>query len=115
MSIRQPKYIRMTLKRIIWITCIGIFSLNVSAQKQTITDSIIQSVQQVNDYNQKVELLQKSIKEIYNTEVDETIVLARYGLNLAHKKNEKFNYVYFFRLIVIILMKIVNIDSVTVN
>lgn len=114
MSIRQPKYIRMRLKRIIWITCIGIFSLNVSAQKQTLTDSIIQSVQQENDYNQKVELLQKSIKEIYNTEVDETIVLARYGLNLAHKKNDKVNEGDFTRTIGLSLMKKGNIDSASV-
>ena len=114
MSIRQPRYIRMRLKRIIWITCIGIFSLNVSAQKQTLTDSIIQSVQQENDYNQKVELLQKSIKEIYNTEVDETIVLARYGLNLAHKKNDKVNEGDFTRTIGLSLMKKGNIDSASV-
>lgn len=104
----------MGLKRIIGLICIGLFSLNVSAQKIILTDSIIQSVQKENNYDQKIELLQHSIKEIYNTKSDETLTLARYGYDLANKKKDKANKGDFLRIIGLSLMKKGKIDSASV-
>lgn len=80
----------------------------------TLTDSIIQSVQKENNYAQKIEILQKSIKEIYNTKSDETLTLARYGYDLANQKNDKANKGDFLRIIGLSLMKKGNIDSASV-
>lgn len=102
------------MKRIIWIICVGVFSLNAFAQERTLTDSIRQSVQKESDYNQKIEILQKSILNIYSTKFDETIELARFGYNLAQQKNDKVNKGDFLRTIGRALMKKGNIDSASI-
>ena len=104
----------MLLKRIIWIICVGVFSLNAFAQELTLTDSIRQSVQKESDYNQKIEILQKSILNIYSTKFDETIELARFGYDLAQQKNDKVNKGDFLRTIGRALMKKGNIDSASI-
>lgn len=104
----------MQLKRIIWIICVGVFSLNAFAQELTLTDSIRQSVQKESDYNQKIEILQKSILNIYSTKFDETIELARFGYDLAQQKNDKVNKGDFLRTIGRALMKKGNIDSASI-
>ncbi len=104
----------MQLKRIIWIICVGVFSLNAFAQELTLTDSIRQSVQKESDYNQKIEILQKSILNIYSTKFDETIELARFGYDLARQKNDKVNKGDFMRTIGRALMKKGNIDSASI-
>lgn len=104
----------MQLKRIIWIICVGVFSLNAFAQELTLTDSIKQSVQKESDYKQKIEILQKSINEIYSTKFDETIELARFGYDLAQQKNDKLNKGDFLRKIGLSLMRKGNIDSASV-
>ncbi|HMR81610.1 MAG TPA: sensor histidine kinase [Niabella sp.] len=104
----------MQFKRFIWIICFGVFSLNTFSQELTLTDSIKQSVQAESDYKKKVDILQKSIIEIYSTKFDETIELARYGYDLAHQKNDKVNKGDFLRTIGRALMKKGNIDSASV-
>lgn len=104
----------MQLKRIIWIICIGVFSLNAYGQELTLTDSIRQSVKAESDYRQKIDMLQKSIIEIYSTKFDETIELARFGYDLAHQKNDKVNKGDFLRTIGRALMKKGNIDSASI-
>src|SRR5690606_31475336 len=78
-------------KTIIYILCIGLFSVNSFAQTTPLADSIVQSVQQEKNYDQQIAILQKSIKEIYNTKSDETLTLARFGYDLANQKNDKVN------------------------
>jgi signal transduction histidine kinase len=90
------------------------FSLNAFAQERTLTDSIRQSVQKESDYNQKIEILQKSILNIYSTKFDETIELARFGYDLAQQKNDKVNKGDFLRTIGRALMKKGNIDSASI-
>ncbi len=101
-------------KTIICILFIGLFSVNSFEQKTPLADSIEQSIQKQNDYAQKIEILQKSIKEIYNTKFDETIILARFGYDLASQKNDKVNKGNFLRLIGLSLMKQGNVDSASV-
>lgn len=101
-------------KTIMCILFIGLFSVNSFAQKTPLADSIVQSIQKQNDYAQKIEILQKSIKEIYNTKSDETIILARFGYDLASQKNDKVNKGNFLRLIGLSLMKQGNVDSASV-
>src|SRR5690606_37971115 len=98
-------------KTIIYILCIGLFSVNSFAQTTPLADSIVQSVQQEKNYDQQIAILQKSIKEIYNTKSDETLTLARFGYDLANQKNDKVNKGNFLRLIGLSLMKQGNVDS----
>ncbi|MCB0450933.1 MAG: hypothetical protein KDC97_12520 [Confluentibacter sp.] len=104
----------MQLKRIIWITCCGVFSLTVFGQTLTLTDSIRQALRKESDYKQKIELLQKNILDIYSTKFDETIDLARYGYDLAQRENDKLNKGDFLRTIGQALMKKGSIDSASV-
>ncbi len=101
-------------KTIIYILCIGLFSSSSFAQTTPLADSVVQSVQKENNYAQKIEILQKSIKEIYNTTSDETLTLARFGYDLANQKNDKANKGDFLRIIGLSLMKKGNIDSASV-
>lgn len=101
-------------KTIIYTLCIGLFSVSSFAQTISFADSIVLSVQKENNYNQQIELLQKSIKKIYNTKSDETLTLARFGYNLAHQKNDKVNRGDFLRIIGLSLMKKGNVDSASV-
>ena len=98
-------------KTIIYILFIGMFSINAFAQTTPLTDSVVQSVQKQKDYSRKIEILQKNIKGIYNTKSDETLILARFGYNLANQKNDKVNSGDFLRIIGLSLMKRGNIDS----
>lgn len=99
------------IKIILLIAFIGLFSVSSFAQTTPLADSIVQSVQQEKNYNQQIAILQKSIKEIYNTKPDETLTLARFGYNLANQKNDKVNRGDFLRIIGLSLMKKGNIDS----
>ncbi len=101
-------------KTIIYILCIGLFSVSLFAQTTPLADSVVQSVQKQNDYSRKIEILQKNIKEIYNTKSDETLILARFGYNLANQKNDNVNKGNFLRLIGLSLMKQGNVDSASV-
>ena len=58
------------IKIILLIAFIGLFSVSSFAQTTPLADSIVQSVQQEKNYDQKIAILQKSIKEIYNTKSD---------------------------------------------
>ncbi|MBN9294012.1 MAG: tetratricopeptide repeat protein [Flavobacteriia bacterium] len=98
----------------ILLTIIGLFSVSSFAQTTPLTDSVVQSVQKQNDYSRKIEILQKNIKEIYNTKSDETLILARFGYNLANQKNDNVNKGNFLRLIGLSLMKQGNVDSASV-
>ncbi|MEE1885365.1 sensor histidine kinase [Pedobacter flavus] len=98
-------------KTIIYILCIGLFPISSFAQTAPLADSIVQSVQQEKNYDQKIAILQKSIKGIYNTKSDETLILARFGYDLANQKNDKVNRGDFLRIIGLSLMKKGNIDS----
>lgn len=98
-------------KTIIYILCIGLFPISSFAQTTPLADSIVQSVQQEKNYDQKIAILQKSIKGIYNTKSDETLILARFGYDLANQKNDKVNRGDFLRIIGLSLMKKGNIDS----
>lgn len=104
----------MQLKRIILTLCIGVFSVNAFSQELTFTDSIRQYVQAESNYHQKIEILQKHILNIYSTKFDETIDLARFGYDLAQKKNDKVNKGDFLRTIGRALMKKGNIDSASI-
>lgn len=99
------------IKIILLIAFIGLFSVSSFAQTTPLADSIVQSVQQEKNYNQQIAILQKSIKEIYNTKSDETLTLARFGYDLANQKNDKVNRGDFLRIIGLSLMKKGNIDS----
>ncbi len=101
-------------KTIIYILCIGLFSVSSFAQTKPLADSIVQSVQQEKNYDQQIAILQKSIKEIYNTKSDETLTLARFGYDLANQKNDKVNKGNFLRLIGLSLMKQGNVDSASI-
>lgn len=104
----------MDFKWILWIIGIGMFSINAFAQTTPLADSIVQSVQQEKNYDQQIELLQQSIKKIYNTKSDETLTLARFGYDLANQKNDKVNRGNFLRLIGLSMMKKGHIDSASV-
>lgn len=101
-------------KTIIYILIVGMFSINAFAQTTPLTDSVVQSVQQEKNYDQQIELLQQSIKKIYNTKSDETLTLARFGYDLANQKNDKVNRGNFLRLIGLSMMKKGHIDSASV-
>lgn len=101
-------------KALIYILCIALFSVNSFGQTTPSTDGILQSVQKQNDYYKKIEILQKNIKEIYNTKSDETLILARFGYNLANQKNDKVNRGNFLRVIGLSLMKKGNVDSASI-
>lgn len=104
----------MRIKQIIMIICVGLYSLHTTAQKQILSDSIIELVNKKNDYNQKIDLLQKNIKEIYATKFDETIELAKFGYNVANEKNDNLNKGDFLRTIGLSLGKKGKIDSASV-
>lgn len=101
-------------KKIIYILCIGLFSVSSFAQTTPLTDNIVQSVQQEKNYDQQIELLQQNIKKIYNTKSDETLTLARFGYDLANQKNDKANKGDFLRIIGLSFMKKGIIDSASV-
>lgn len=102
------------IKIILLIAFIGLFSVSSFAQTIPLADSIVQSVQQEKNYDQKIAILQKNIKEIYNTKSDETLTLARFGYDLANQKNDKVNRGNFLRLIGLSMMKKGHIDSASV-
>ena len=102
------------IKIILLIAFIGLFSVSSFAQTTPLADSIVQSVQQEKNYNQQIAILQKSIKEIYNTKSDETLTLARFGYDLSNQKNDNVNKGNFLRLIGLSLMKQGNVDSASV-
>ncbi|SHJ21160.1 sensor histidine kinase [Flavobacterium haoranii] len=104
----------MRIKQIIMIICVILLSLHATAQKQTLSDSIIELVNKKNDYNQKIDLLQKNIKEIYATKFDETIELAKFGYSIAYKKNDNINKGDFLRTIGLSLAKKGKIDSASI-
>jgi signal transduction histidine kinase len=91
-----------------------LLSLHATAQKQTLSDSIIKLVNKKNDYNQKIEVLQKNIKDIYATQYDETIELAKFGFKLANEKNDNENKGDFLRTIGLSLGRKGNVDSASV-
>lgn len=101
-------------KTIIYLLCIGLFSVSLFAQTTPLADSVVQSVQKQKDYSRKIEILQKNINEIYNTKSDETLILARFGYNLANQKKDNVNKGNFLRLIGLSLMKKGNVDSASV-
>ena len=101
-------------KTIIYLLCIGLFSVSSFAQTTPLADSVVQSVQKQKDYSRKIEILQKNINEIYNTKSDETLILARFGYNLANQKKDNVNKGNFLRLIGLSLMKKGNVDSASV-
>ncbi|MVO09182.1 tetratricopeptide repeat protein [Flavobacterium sp. TP390] len=104
----------MRLNNIIVIIGLMLLSLTTSAQKLSLVDSITQLVNNKKDYNQKIDFLQKNIKEIYATKFDETIALAQLGYNLANEKNDNINKGDFLRTIGLSLGKKGNIDSASV-
>jgi len=101
-------------KTIIYLLCSGLFSVSSFAQTTPLADSVVQSVQKQKDYSRKIEILQKNINEIYNTKSDETLILARFGYDLANQKNDKVNRGNFLRLIGLSMMKKGHIDSASV-
>lgn len=104
----------MGIKQIIMIICVGLYSLHTTAQKLILSDSIIELVNKKNDYNQKIDLLQKNIKEIYAIKFDETIELAKFGFKLANEKNDNLNKGDFLRTIGLSLGKKGKIDSASI-
>ena len=104
----------MRLNKITVIIGLVLLSLTTSAQKLSLVDSITQLVNNKKDYNQKINLLQKNIKEIYATKFDETIALAQLGYNLANDKNDDINKGDFLRTIGLSLGKKGKIDSASV-
>jgi signal transduction histidine kinase len=104
----------MEFRRILWLIVVGMLSLNAFAQKALRVDSVLQSVQKQNDYSEKIEMLQKNIREIYMTQFDEALELARFGYNLADQQNDKVNKGDFLRTIGGAYGKKGNIDSASV-
>lgn len=104
----------MKLQQIITIICVMLLSLHATAQKQTLSDSIIELVNKKNDYNKKIDVLQQNIKEIYATQYDETIELAKFGFKLANEKNDNLNKGDFLRTIGLSLGKKGKIDSASI-
>lgn len=104
----------MRLQHIITIICVMLLSLHATAQKQTLSDSIIKLVNKKNDYNKKIDVLQQNIKEIYATQYDETIELAKFGFKLANEKNDNLNKGDFLRTIGLSLGKKGKIDSASI-
>ena len=104
----------MRLQQIITIICVMFLSLHATAQKQTLSDSIIELVNKKNDYNKKINVLQQNIKEIYATQYDETIELAKFGFKLANEKNDNVNKGDFLRTIGLSLAKKGKIDSASI-
>lgn len=92
----------------------GLWSIPSPAQKTEFTDSIQTSLAQINDYNQKIEILHQNIKAIYNTSFDETIELARWGFELAEQNNDDVNKGDFLRLIGLTAGKKGQMDSATI-
>jgi len=104
----------MRVNQIIPIICTLFFSLFSTAQRQTLSDSIIELVNKKKDYNQKIDVLQQNIKDIYATQYDETIELAKFGFKLANEKNDNVNKGDFLRTIGLSLGKKGKIDSASV-
>lgn len=104
----------MRLQQIIPIICLMLFSLHTTAQKQTLSDSVIKLLNKKNDYNQKIDVLQQNIKDIYATQYDETIELAKFGFKLANEKNDNVNKGDFLRTIGLSLGRKGNVDSASV-
>ena len=104
----------MRVNLIIPIICTLFFSLFSTAQRQTLSDSIIELVNKKKDYNQKIDVLQQNIKDIYATQYDETIELAKFGFKLANEKNDNVNKGDFLRTIGLSLGKKGKIDSASV-
>ena len=104
----------MTFNRFLWIICIGVIPSIVFAQTPTRIDSIKLSVQSARDYDVKIDILQKGIKEIYATDFDGAIELARLGHKLANRRNDTLNSGDFLRSIGLALGKKGNIDSASV-
>jgi len=104
----------MTFNRFLWIICIGLIPMIVFAQTPTRIDSIQLSVQSTPDYASKIDMLQKGIKEIYATDFDGAITLARLGHKLANQRNDTLNSGDFLRSIGLALGKKGNIDSASV-
>jgi signal transduction histidine kinase/Tfp pilus assembly protein PilF len=104
----------MEFRRILWVIVVGMLSLNAFAQKVLQVDSVLQSVQEQDDYSEKIEMLQKNIREIYMTQFDEALELGRFGYNLADQQNDKVNKGDFLRTIGGAYGKKGNIDSASV-
>jgi len=91
-----------------------LFAFNSFSQTDLSADSIIQYVQKQYNYDLKVEVLQKNIKEIYMTKFDLALQLARLGYNLAEQHNDRVNKGDFLRTIGGAYGKKGNIDSASV-
>lgn len=104
----------MIFNRLLWFICVGLIPSIVPAQTPTRIDSIQRSVQKARDYDSKIDMLQKGIKEIYATDFDGAIALARLGHKLANQRNDTLNSGDFLRSIGLALGKKGNIDSASV-
>ncbi len=91
-----------------------LFVCNTFAQTGISADSIIQYLQKQDDYALNIEVLHKNIKDIYITQFDETLQLARFGLMLAEQQNDSINTGDFLRSIGGAYGKKGNIDSASV-
>ncbi|HAD97725.1 MAG TPA: hypothetical protein DCG19_09990 [Cryomorphaceae bacterium] len=83
----------------------------VAAQHSPVADSVLQQVEIQEDYKRKVEILEKTIQQLYTTRFDETIELARYGYQLATEHNDQAQMGHFLRFIGLSYGKKGNIDS----
>lgn len=104
----------MTFNRFLWTLCIAVIPSMVPAQTLTRIDSVKLSVQSARDYESKIDVLQKGIQEVYATDFDGAIELARLGLKLANQQKDPLNSGDFLRSIGLALGKKGNIDSASV-
>ncbi|WP_297091122.1 tetratricopeptide repeat protein [uncultured Draconibacterium sp.] len=101
-------------KKKLLVTYFVLFVCNAFAQSGVSTDSIIQHLQNQEDYEVKIEVLQQNIKDIYITQFDKALELARFGLKLAEQQNDSINTGDFLRSIGGAYGKKGNIDSASV-
>ena len=104
----------MKHKKILLPLYFVLFMCNGFAQTGVSADSIIQYLQQQEEYEVKIEVLQQNIQKIYMTQFDEALQLARFGFKLAQQQNDSINTGDFLRSIGGAYGKKGNIDSASV-
>jgi signal transduction histidine kinase len=104
----------MTFRKILFSIFFALIVFNAFSQTSVLADSIVLHIQKLDNYNLKVEVLQKNIKEIYTTQYDEALQLARLGYKLAEQQNDAINKGDFLRTIGGAYGKKGNIDSASV-
>lgn len=101
----------VVFKRLLWLVCTGLFSVNLFSQEMLAADSLVQAVQQQSNYSAQITLLRGHISKNYLTKYDETIQLSRFGYELASRQNDRVAKGDFLRLLGGAYGKKGNIDS----